>query len=62
MEPYVRRIESWFLFPFKRERGVRAYTEAARMLGILKQSRAMHVAGAVAADAASVASGPRGHR
>jgi glycosyltransferase involved in cell wall biosynthesis len=54
-EHCTRRIESWFLFPFKRERGIRAYTEAARTLGILKQSHAMYAAGTATARIAAAA-------
>jgi len=61
-EHCTRRIESWLLFPFKRERGVRAYTEAARTLGMIRESRALYATDSVAADAAPAASSRHGQR
>ena len=61
-EHCTRRMESWLLFPFKRERGVRAYTEAARTLGMIRESRALYATDSVAANAAPAASGRHGQR
>jgi hypothetical protein len=61
-EHCMRRLESWLLFPFKRERGVRAYTQAARTLGMIRESRAQYATRGGAANAAPAASSRQGQR